>query len=224
MRTNLIGPAKPAESWTSGCREQSKLFSPWLEVVTNSDARFLPVIRRLLFDEAEFVQRGEPIAELEQNEYFTSSLGHLRAPESGIIRKFHLEQNQHYPVIKKHDYIGDRQITPRYGETLLTLELEHPHNLSDREVGERMVVELIANGVRARKRNMLSAIGASLFAIIAAFVIVALLIWKLATGWWLLVLIPLVLLVIGVAVVWVGYSVKKYSKNKSFNPARAFGL
>ena len=82
---------------------------PWLEVVTNSEARFLPVVRRVLFDEGEYVQQGEPIIELEQNEYYTSSLGHLLAPETGIIREFHVQKKEYWGEIKKHENIGGRQ-------------------------------------------------------------------------------------------------------------------
>ena len=147
---------------------------PWPEVVTGGEARFSPVIRSVVFNEGEYVQRGEPIIELEQNEYFTSSLGHLLAPETGIIRKFHVREGRDmdYIDVQKHKYIGDRQYHPNYGATLVSMELDHPHNLSDHEISKRLVRELVASGVTSRTRNMRNAVGNILLAVTLALIVI----------------------------------------------------
>ena len=205
---------------------------PWLEAITNEqtrflpmtrEVRFLPVIRRILVNEDESVRVGEPILELEDNEYFTSSVGRLCSPVTGVVRKWHIRED-HWGKWEKGAYIGDRQHTPNYGQTLVTIELERPANLDEKEISRRLVSELIAKGGRARKLNMLGAIISALIVLFVSSLVIRELAISLATGWSFLLFVPLLLIVVGLSTLLITFLLRKFQRNRRFAPSAAFGV
>jgi len=214
---------------------------PWLEVVTNAqtrflpmtrEVRFLPVIRRVLVGEGEFVRIGERILELEDNEYYTSSVGHLCSPATGVIRKWHIREDRwdSRGRWEKGSYIGDRQYTPNYGQTLVTIELAQPTNLVDeKEIGRRLVSELIGKGRKARVLNMAGDLFSALLSIFVIFVSlwvilsVALAPSSASAGFFLLV-VPLILIVVCLSALAMRALARKVQRNWRFVPSSAFGV
>ena len=208
---------------------------PWLEVVTNAqtrflpmtrEVRFLPVIRRVLVGEGEFVRIGERILELEDNEYYTSSVGHLCSPATGVIRKWHIREDRwdSRGRWEKDSYIGDRQYTPNYGQTLVTIELAQPTNIGEAETCRRLVRELIAKGERARKLNMLAALVSALITLFVSLLVVGGLVNSLALDCSLFVLVPLLLLVVSVSIPAIYFLLRKIPRNWRFISSAAFGV
>jgi hypothetical protein len=205
---------------------------PWLEVVTNEqtrfwpitrEVRFLPVIRRILVGEGESVRIGQRILELEENEYYNSSVGHLCSPTAGIIRKWHISEG-HWGKWEKGAYIGDRQYTPNYGQTLVTIALAQSTKLDEEEICRRVVRELLAKGERARKWNMLGALVSALIIVFVASLVVGALVNSLALNWSLLFRVALLLVVVGVSTLLIALFVRKVQRNRRFISSAAFGV
>ncbi len=208
---------------------------PWLEVVTNAqtrflpmtrEVRFLPVIRRVLVGEGESVRIGERILELEDNEYYTSSVGHLCSPATGVIRKWHISEDSgdSRGRWEKGFYIGDRQYTPNYGQTLVTIELAQPTNLAEEEISRRLVRDLITKGGRARKLNMLGALVSALIILFVSSSLVEGLVNSLALDWWLLPRVFLLFLVAVPSISLIFFFVRKVQRNWRFISSAAFGV
>jgi hypothetical protein len=208
---------------------------PWLEVVTNEqtrflpvtrEVRFLPVIRRVLVDEGEPVRLGERILELEENELYTSAVGHLCSPATGVIRKWHIREDRwdSRGRWEKGSYIGDRQYTPNYGQTIVTIELAQPADLKEDEICRRLVRELIAKGERARKLNMLGALVSALITLLVSSLVIGVVVSSLALDWSLLFRVPLLFLVMGLSVFLIFLFVRKIQRNWDFISSAAFGV
>lgn len=208
---------------------------PWLEVVMNEqtrfvpwtrEVRFLPVIRRILVGEDESVRVGERILELEDNEYHTSSVGHLCSPVAGVIRKWHIREDRWdlRGRWKKASHIGDRQYVPNYGQTLVTIELAQPTPLNEGEICRQLVRELIAKGERASKLNMLGAFVSALITLFVSSLVIGALVSSLALDRWLLPRLILLFIVAVPSMSLIFLFARKIQRNGRFISSASFGV
>ena len=191
----------------------------WLSVVTQSEVRFLPVIRRFLFTEGEFVQQGEPIVEIENNEYRGSSVGNLVAPVTGIIRKFHTEKSS---KAVKLENIGHKQDRPNYGKIFVTIELEEIADYDSEKVSRRLVENLVKQGRKGRGKCIREQIGNLVFATLVLLALSVGIFGLISEGGWYLLIALAWLPLIAIYLFLVSGPLKLLQIALKFEPDRAF--
>ena len=130
--------------------DDPEYFLEVMHAITGKPPRGEPVVNQYYFDEGEWVEKGEPIAQYEESVAFGQTLFTLVAPASGIVGRFAGRKDYD----RKHSHVGSSLVKLPYGGTLVTIRLPEMHNIPQAETTDVLLSEMRATASRAKRMHV----------------------------------------------------------------------